>query len=261
MISTQSFAELCDTTKKTIIYYDNIGLLKPASRRGRNRLYNPKQVLTFQKIVLLKSFGLALSEIKKYLHRDKALKQLFLNQQFQLKKQKVILEKRLAKIKEFADNLKRGKPMVVPKIKIVKPYTIYGIEKIGRYVDIAEHQRELFTLIGDTKFKQVGITIFHEPYFSPERTHMISGAVIEDKEPKEIEGVKMIKVSSYKAVSYTHVGPYSYMSYIWQFLNKYLKENNLKIHPKLGYREFYIVGGLREANEENFVTELQIPID
>lgn len=260
MLKTQAFADLCDTTKKTIIYYDRLGLLKPAARENDFRLYRPKQVLTFQKIVLLKSFGLSLKEIQKYLHRDQVLEKLFLQQRSQLKKQKQALEKRIAKIEEFSANLKRGKPMIVPKVKKVKPYAIYGIEKVGRYVDIDRHQREVFALIGDAGFQRVGTTIFHEPYYSPEQAQMVSGAVIKAKKPKEIKGVKIIKVPAYKAVAYTHVGPYSYMSYVWQFLTKYIKENRLKHHPKLDCREFYIIGGAIEENKDNLVTELQIPI-
>lgn len=260
MLNTQAFADLCDTTKKTIIYYDRIGLLKPAARENDFRLYRPKQVLTFQKIALLKSFGLPLKEIQKYLHRYQALEKLFLRQRSQLKKQKQTLAKRITKIEEFLANLKKGKLMVVPQIKQVKPYLIYGIEKTGRYVDIDRHQRELFALIGDPGFQKAGITIFHEPDYSPEQTQMTSGAVTTAKKPKEIKGVKIIEVPAHQAVSYTHVGPYSYMSYVWQFLIKYLEENKLKRHPKLDCRELYVIGGAVEENKDNLITELQIPI-
>lgn len=264
MLTTQAFADLCGTTKKTIIYYDRIGLLKPASRRKSLhlyfRLYQPHQVLTFQKILLLKSFGLTLKEVKKYLYCNEALKELFLDKRSQLKEQKESLEKRVAKIDEFLQNLKKGKPMVVPKIKKVGPYVIYGRETVGRYVDIDRHQREIFSLLGKKFFRRSGVTIFREPYFSPAKADMVTGVVIKGQKPKELEGVKIIKVPAYKAVSYTHVGPYSYMSYIWQFLDKYVEENKLKRHPRLDCREFYIVGALREEDEDDFITELQIPI-
>jgi DNA-binding transcriptional MerR regulator len=260
MISTQAFAELCDSTKRTIIHYDRIGLLKPASRRGRNRLYRPKQVLTFQKIMLLKLFGLRLTEIKRYLYRNNELKRLFLRQRSQLKSQKLTLEKRIAKIEEYLGNLKKNQPMVVPKIKKVKPYSFYGLQKVGRYVDIDKHQRELFSLIGDKKGKHVGLTIFFESYYSPHHANMITGAVVGEKEPKKLEGVEIFETLSHKAVSYLHVGPYAYMSYVWQFLDRYVKDHHLKRHPKLLCREFYLIGPLSGADEDNFVTELQVPI-
>jgi len=260
MLTTQAFAELCDSTKRTIIHYDRIGLLKPASRRGRNRLYRPKQVLTFQRIVLLKSFGLTLAEIKKYLYRHRELKQLFLRQRTRLKSQKLTLEKRIAKINEYLGNLKKNQPMVVPKIKKVRHYVFYGLKKVGRYVDIDKHQRELFSLIGDKKGEHVGLTIFFDAYYSPHHANMITGAVLREKKPKKREGVEIFETPSHKAVSYTHVGPYAYMSYIWQFLDKYVKDYHLRRHSKLTCREFYLIGPLSGADEDNFVTELQIPI-
>lgn len=260
MINTQAFAQLCDTSKKTVIYYDQIGLLKPAFKKDLNRFYKPKQVLTFQKIVLLKSFGLSLKEIKKYLYQNKALLKLFLNRKTDLEKQRQVLEKRINKLKEFSTNLKQNKPMVVPKIKTVKPHAIYGMKKTGRYVDIAGHQKELFEKIGDKKYSQVGLTIFFDNQYSPQDAKMITGALIKSKKPKKIPGVELIKVPSYRTVSYTHIGSYKYMSYMWQFLDKFILENKLKLNPQIPCREFYILGSHVEKNEDNLITELQIPI-
>lgn len=259
MINTKAFAELCDTTKKTIIHYDRIGLIKPALNEAGWRFYKSKQVLTFQKICLLKSFGLTLSEIKKYLSSNNLLG-LFEQREKDLKDKKEVLEKRLQKIKEFTANFKKGQPMVTPKIKKVKPYSFYGIRKEGRYVDISSHQKELFNLIGDTKYKQVGLTLFFNNKYSPANAKMITGALIKSKSPKKIPGVSLAKVSSYKTVAYLHVGPYTYMSYIWQFLDKFVQDNKLKLHPKLVCRELYIIGSHVEKNEDNLITELQIPI-
>lgn len=260
MITTQTFADLCSTTKKTIIYYDKIGLLEPAVKKGKNRLYKPKQVLTFQKITLLKSFGLSLAKIKKYLHHNRVLKKLFIERDNKLREQKETLEKRIKKIEEFLNNLKKGKLMVVPKIKSVKAYSFYGIDKIGRYVDIAKHQKEIFELVHTLPTKNAGLTIFHKPYYSPHKAHMTTGVVIKEQKPKQINKVKIIHVPVYKAVSYMHIGPYSYLSYIWQFLDKFVLENKLKRHPKFSCREFYRVGSLSMAEADDYITELQIPI-
>lgn len=260
MLTTKAFADLCDTTKRTIVHYDRIGLLKPAGLDNQNRLYEPKQVLVFQKIVLLKSFGLKLSQIKPYLNANKALKKLFSSQKLEIVGKRQTLEKRINKISEFLSNLNLGKPMVVPKIKTVKPYVFYGLNKIGRYVDIDKHQRELFAKIGDTKYKQIGLTVFYNNKYSPQKANMTTGVLVKGKSPKKIDQVQSIKVPSYKAVSYTHIGPYSYMSYVWQFLDKYVKDNKLKPHPAIACREFYIIGGLTKKPEDKYVTELQVPI-
>ncbi len=234
--------------------------MKPFRRKGTFRLYNPNQVLTFQKITLLKSFNLTLSQIKDCLNKTSGLKDIFTKQYSNLNDKKAALEKRIAKLQEFLNNLENNKPLIVPGIKKVKSYSFYALLKTGRYVDIAKHQRELFNLVGDKGYQNVGLTVFLTRGYAPDQSRMISGRMVNSEYPKELKGVKIITVPQHKTVSYIHIGPYSYMSYIWQFLDRFVSENKLKIHPELAAREFYLLGGLREKNEDNLVTELQIPI-
>ena len=61
-------------------------------------------------------------------------------------------------------------------------------------------------------------------------------------------------------VSYSHVGSYRYLSYVWQFLGKFVQDKKLCPNPDYPDREFYRIGGLVEKNEDKLVTELQVPI-
>ncbi|MBN1262926.1 MAG: MerR family transcriptional regulator [Candidatus Pacebacteria bacterium] len=260
MLKTKAFAQLCDTTKRTIIYYDEIGLLKPFRRQGFYRLYQPRQVLKYQKIYLLKSFGLSLLEIKKHLPSNRNLLGMFSEKEKTLKNKKEVLEKRLAKIKEFTTNLKKGLPLIVPKIKEIQPYSFYALEKSGRYADISSHQKEIFGMIGDFKFKHVGLTVFYDEGYTPHQARMTTGVLIKSNKIKNFPGIKIIKVPRHQAIAYTHIGSYKYLSYIWQFLNLFFKKEKYQHHPQLFDREFYIVNGAGNRNEENLVTELVIPI-
>lgn len=264
MLTTKQFADLCSTTKKTIIHYDRIGLLKPASYHKALhtsfRLYEPKQVLIYQKIYLLKSFGLLLSMVKQCLNDQKCFEKVFNDRYGVLEQEKAKIDAKLKKLDEYLNNLKTGKNLVSPKIKIIKPFYIYAIERTGRYVDIKSFDEELGKLIGDKKFKYPYVTIFKDQDFLPEKCNMIIGAVVGNKKPEDIKGVQILKINGYKALTYIHIGSYSYLSFIWQFLNKYVKEHNLELDPKNPDREFYLKGSLIESNEDNLVTELQIPI-
>ena len=53
LLTTKEFAVLCKTTKRTIIHYDQIGLLKPYMREETRRLYTTQQVIVFEKIALV----------------------------------------------------------------------------------------------------------------------------------------------------------------------------------------------------------------
>ena len=61
------FAELAGVTRKTLRFYDEIGLLRPASVNARTgyRGYAPRQLQELAAIASLKQLGLALPEIRK----------------------------------------------------------------------------------------------------------------------------------------------------------------------------------------------------
>src|SRR5258708_36559728 len=61
------FAELAGVSAKTLRFYDEIGLLRPASKdpRPRYRHYLPKQLQTLTSILALKDVGVPLADIRR----------------------------------------------------------------------------------------------------------------------------------------------------------------------------------------------------
>lgn len=57
------FSKLTGVTKRTLQYYDEIGLLKPTKRSNGYREYNTHNLLMLQQIVTLKYLGLPISKI------------------------------------------------------------------------------------------------------------------------------------------------------------------------------------------------------
>lgn len=72
------FAKLHDINKRTLHYYDDIGLFSPL-HKGENgyRYYTPYQSATFENILALRELGMSIKEIKEYL--DKPNNKDFLN--------------------------------------------------------------------------------------------------------------------------------------------------------------------------------------
>ena len=67
-IKTGDFAKLCNTNKRTLIHYDEIGLFSPAYTDEKGyRYYSENQCDTFFTITCLKEIGMPLKEIKQYL--------------------------------------------------------------------------------------------------------------------------------------------------------------------------------------------------
>lgn len=259
MLTTQQFANLCDTTKKTILYYDKIGLLKPNLVTPNGRKYEVRQVLYFQKIVLLKSFGFNLDEIKNIIESDD-FDQMFKDRREKLEQQQAKLSQKLNLVEKYLKNLKNKQFLINPKIKTVGPYEYYAINRSGRYVDISRFNRELSSLINDPKFNRVYFTIFHTDAYSPDQSNMTIGALITEANPQNYPSVNMETIPKQKAVTYTHLGSYRYLSYVWQFLIKYVHDKKLKPYQEYCDREFYQLGALVKKDEDKLITELQVPI-
>lgn len=67
-MTTKEFAAACNVEKRTLFYYDEIGLLKPARvRENGYREYDIEQFTRMETIKLLQSSGLSLMEIKSVL--------------------------------------------------------------------------------------------------------------------------------------------------------------------------------------------------
>ena len=68
LLTTAEFAKLHDVNKRTLHYYDSIGLFSPA-KKGENqyRYYETSQSMEFEYIRMLKELNMSMEEIKKYI--------------------------------------------------------------------------------------------------------------------------------------------------------------------------------------------------
>lgn len=67
MYSIDEFSVMFQISKKTLIYYDEIGLLKPAfcDENNKHRFYEKKQIAILKNVLKLKNIGISLNEIIK----------------------------------------------------------------------------------------------------------------------------------------------------------------------------------------------------
>lgn len=69
-LSTSQFARLHNLNKRTLHYYDEIGLFSPKYREeNKYRYYELSQSIELENILMLKELGMGIDEIKKYLSR------------------------------------------------------------------------------------------------------------------------------------------------------------------------------------------------
>jgi len=261
MLTTNAFAKLCRTTKRTIIHYDEIALLKPIKRHGIYRMYDSKQVLLFQKIILLKSLGFSLHETKSYLHKLTRLLPAVENKLNELNKEKELLIKQISRVEEYKTSLQKKGIIINPKIITVKPFQIYAQEQEAKYIEVNNLLNQIYQQINDPSHKNKGITIYKDRAFKPELAHMIIGVITKSNKPAQFPNISILRIPQHKALSYVHVGSYKFLSYIWEEVFNAIQKNNLQESRSLFPYEIYWKRSNEQDDKSDNITEVRFPLE
>lgn len=240
-VTPGELAKLASTTKRTIHFYDEKGVLKPVKVNSKKyRYYLEKQVLDYQMILLLTTLGVSLDEIKEYLKRKGHLSTLFNDKKDMIQKQINQLQFNLNNLNKFLTNLQSNGTMVDPQIKTLPPFGVYYIEKIGPYAKINDYCIELINM-----FENKGLTtlsIFEELTYQPKQSKMKIG-ILADKTIKVKEQyknvVKYLVFNPGKTITYTHNGSGSLLSLFWKELEKYCQIKEVKVNKDVPDFEIY----------------------
>ena len=97
--TTGKFAKLANVTERTLRYYDKVGLLKPSFvLENGYRQYSQDDLLTLQKILLLRNLGFSIEEIYPMLHDETS----FVDS---LKEQSNLVSKRISYYQNIKESL------------------------------------------------------------------------------------------------------------------------------------------------------------
>jgi len=239
LITAGELAKLAGTTKRTILWYDKLGIIKPAETSPEGyRYYLETQVLEYQMILLLTTLGVTLKEIK-----DKNdLQTLFNEKKASIKSQIDSLKFGLDNLEKFMSNLDNNKTLIKPEIKTLKPFEIYYIEKVGAYVDIGKYCQELASMFTKKGNNFVTLAIFENPTYQPKKS-LIKVSVLANKgmivNPKYKDIVKKEIFDAGKVITYTHNGAGELLSLFWKELEKYCRLNNINVRNNVPDFEIY----------------------
>lgn len=124
--STGQFAQLCHVNKKTLFYYDQIDLFKPAILDENGyRYYTIDQLDDFSRIKALQSVGLSLTEIKEQLYSDTLIEGM-----------QTLYSQRRA-VKNKIKQLKQLENLLDQKLSELEHYIQTGVNKVffAEYID------------------------------------------------------------------------------------------------------------------------------
>jgi len=245
LITAGELAKLSGTTKRTILWYDKMGIIKPKKVMvNQYRFYSQDQVLEYQMVHLLSTLGVSLGEIK-----DKNnLKTLFADKKESIKRQINSLQFSLENLNKFTDNLGQNNTLINPKILTIKPFEVYYIECQSSYVKIGEHCQKLANMF-DKKGKDfVTLAIFENPTYQPKKSSIKIGVIASPGQKINIKFKNIVKKMTFdpgKVITYTHNGDGKLLSLFWKELEKYCIINEIKVRHAVPDFEIY-----RKVNDD-----------
>ena len=101
---------LTGVTRKTLFYYDRIGLLKPAARTGpqNSKLYDPEGLRRLQRILRYREAGLQISEVRGLLRNDTDHQTILLAALERLKQEQEQKEEQVLLLTELLEEAQKG---------------------------------------------------------------------------------------------------------------------------------------------------------
>lgn len=256
------FAQMNHITVKTLRFYEEQGLLSPAFVDESNgyRYYTMNQMAVIHRITALKQAGFTLEDIR-------TVGQGIDENSFLAKKKAELLSKIAELTKQIAviDGyiFDKGRTLDAPVLIKTIPAVIAATarKRIQSY-------DELFTLMPQmgAEMERLGcecalpeycFTHYLEPGYKDEQILIETcEAVTEKKSDSEL--VKFQEFPEVKAACIFHKGSYDNFPETYAVILRYIEENGYEICGNI--RENYIDGVWNKEREEDWLSEIQIPI-
>ncbi|HOO61573.1 MAG TPA: MerR family transcriptional regulator [Bacillota bacterium] len=263
MFKIGEFSKLSHLTVKALRFYEKEGLLVPKSvdEWTGYRFYDSSQLEDAMKIRAYRQLGLTIEEIKAISHG--ANKKVILAAKAEsLCAQKLDIDVRLSIINHILEDGKMNYQVTVKELPEAIIY--YSEVKVKDFSEMMSLIPELgkecielnpgikcvtpeyeFCEYLDGEYKETDISIRHNE------------AV--DRMGNESERIKFKKIPAVKVLSIYHKGNYDQIGEAYAFITKYAEENGYKAAGLA--RESYIDGIWNKESVEDWLTEIQLPIE
>ena len=257
------FANMNRVTIKTLRYYDEQKLLVPVYVDEENgyRYYAAGQAAQLHRIIALKNMGFSIDDIRRI--TDGAEEKSFLLQKKQeILKDLAVLTEKLSQVESYLakDSINLSAPVLIKEIPQVIVCTMkLRIKSYDALFELMPQMGAQMELL-DCKCAQPAYCFTHylEPEYKEEDILVeICEAVTEKKQNLgDIVFKELPKVP--KAACIFHKGSYNTLHNSYAMLLKYIEENGYEICGNI--RESYIDGIWNKDSENEWLTEIQIPV-
>ena len=270
MYSIGMFSQICRVTPKTLRHYDEIGLLRPAriDRFTGYRYYTTGQLPRMNQIQSLRQMGFSLTEIIALL--DGGAGPETIRALLELKRGELA-----ARIREdgqrlrLVENILRKGPLMMENYNV----TIKELpEVIVAYLrTVIQSYDDLFHLMPEVlgpEMERLGckcaepeycFNVYHyEEYRDHDIDVSLCQAVTERKEDSDVAKFQTVARVP-QAACLLHKGPYRALRNAYTFAAQWIEQNGYRLAGPP--RESYIDGIWNKESEEDWLTELQFPVE
>ena len=256
------FAQMNHVTVKTLHFYEDQGLLLPAFVDEENgyRYYTMDQMAVLHQITALKQAGFKLQDIK-MLQNGTRPSTLLQKKKIELMEQIAALTKQLAMIEDYmagSDSLLET-PVLV---KTIPPVTVASMQRrIPSYDALFEMMpamgAEMERLGCECALPEYCFTHYLEPGYKEESILIETCEAVTEKK-EDTDFIKFKDFPEIQAACIYHKGSYRHFSRSYSTLLRFIEENGYEICGNI--RENYIDGIWNKDNEEEWLSEIQIPV-
>lgn len=263
MLPIGEFSKICNVTTKTLRYYDEIGLVKPAiiSEHNGYRFYEVNQLQTVLLINKLKKYCFSLEEIEDVL-RDIGNEKLsrLIRQKQRLLQEKLEHDKYiLAQLTEDIHNLERGIPIMayLDRIQVslveTEPKNIVFTRQKMSIDEYDKYFGKLFQIIAKEHLTCIGapIAIYHDEEFDPTSNDTEIAIPVAERTP----GTRQLNGSL--CAKGVHKGPYSELPSTYTKIAQWIESEGYKVISSP--YEIYVTDPSVVKPEDN-ITEIYFPV-
>lgn len=261
------FSKLGRVTIKTLRHYDETGLLIPAKVDEENnyRYYTTAQLFRLNEIVALRQMGFSIPEISDIIDGHNV--SLVLEQrEKELRSELSSAQDRLFRLENYILEQKEGYAMNYQAvIKEIPAYTVFSYRTIiPNYAAL----NEIMPMLGEKVGKNnPGIqcvqpdycfNVYHDGEYKAENVDVeICQAVT--RRGRDGDGVVFKEMPAVTVASVLHRGPYDGLSKAYAYAMEWVEQNGYRVTDYV--RESYIDGVWNKDNPEDWLTEIQVPVE
>lgn len=272
MFKIREFSRMSGLSVDTLYHYDSIGVLHPAyiDKTTGYRFYEANQLVTISKILAFKDAGFSLQEISDILNKN-----LSVNLLIDILEKKAVtmeeeLEAKASRLERLHTNIFMIKNGGIPRmdeisVKKVEPILVASLRRTflkngsQTYDEFCE---EMWANVNKHIDKMKGkrmvpcMTLYHKDNETEQDMEVIEPLTKEIPSGEEVRIYQLPAIE--RSVCIVHNGPFSTIPQTYHTAYKWIAENGYTLNGAT--REIYHKGDWATDNPEEYVTELQFPI-